>query len=211
MPSYLSFSILFFLCILSAYSQHFPSEKQADAFIAALQKQKVDTICTLKHDGIGVSKIIMLDESCKKKEDKTYVFWKQNGKTYLVQKNNCNEHPPVEIKDDSFWEVYFVNKATIETEKIKWPEYLTEDKIGNQKYTISYSHYVFDQIVVYNKFKFESLQEIPDYCLNEKVSTSGKTYSNINYENNKNSYTNKFREQLNLIIQKNSKQLTSEK
>ncbi len=205
MPSYLSFSILFFLCIVTAHSQQFPSEKQADAFIAALQKQKVDTICSLKYDAVGYLGG-HYGGDCPETEKIIYIFWKANGKTYLTQKNNCKEYPVIVIKDDQFWNIYFENKELAATQKIKVPEVIVKDSTGTHIHKTLSFHYSFKEIALYINGKRVLDDKSPDSFFHKNLIHNRK---NINHSYNTSTVIYKLRTALDKIIQKNSKRLVA--
>jgi hypothetical protein len=207
MQSSLYFLAFFFLLTTSVYGQKFPSDKQADAFVQSLQKQKTDAICTLKHDCIGCMYITEKNNTCEDKEDETYIFWKQKGKTYLTKKDNCKTYPIIEIKKEDFWNFYFKNQATIASEKIKWPEYIVQKEDGEHLYGQSISHYGFDNIVMYTDNNPQPLDHLPDYYFDKNVKGGDKEYQNINYEYNTNSFTNQLRNKLTILIDKNKEKL----
>ncbi len=205
MPLYLSFSILFFLCIVTAHSQQFPSEKQADDFIVALQKQKIDTICTLKHDAVGYIGG-HYDGDCTQIEKTTYIFWKRDGKTYLTQKNNCKEYPVIEITDDRFWKIYFENKQLAATQKIKVPEVIVKDSTGTHTYKTASFHYSYREIAFYSNGESVLNDKSPDDFFQKKLRHNER---NINYSYNTSTVIYKLRTALDKIIQQNSKRLVA--
>jgi len=181
------------------------SEKQADAFILALQQQKIDTICTLIQDCVGCAQIFDLKTVCKDIEYETYIFWKQNGKTYFTKRDNCHDYNIIALKDDDFWNSYFNNESTIASEKLKRPEYIFKDNSGNHKYSISISHYRFDQIKLYIQNNLIHLSKLPDYYFERKIKSN--KHENINYKYNTNTFNNQLRIKLTSIIKESKKDL----
>lgn len=211
MPVLLHFLVFIFLFITDAYAQEIPSEIQADKFVTELHQKGVDIICTYKYDCIGCIQIIDLKKDCTEKESCTFIFWKQNHKTYLTKKDNCHNYPIIEIKKDNFWDFYLTNRTAIASEKIKRPEFIVKEDDGEQRYYQSISHYGFDNITVYTSDIRQPLNNLPNYYFHKKVDNGGKNYKNINYEYNTNSFTNQLRLLLKLQIKKNNKKLEAVK
>ncbi|MFP9118568.1 hypothetical protein ACLI08_12325 [Flavobacterium sp. RNTU_13] len=205
MSVFFKFLALIFLFTTTIYSQNFPSEKQADGFIAALQKQKVDTICTLKHDAVGYIGG-NYDGDCPKTEKTAYIFWKKDGKTYLTQKNNCKEYPVIEIKDDQFWNIYFESKELVATQKIKVPEVIVKDSTGTHIHKTLSFHYSFKEIALYTNGKRVLDDKSPDNFFHKKLIHNRK---NINYSYNTSTVIYKLRIALDKIIKNYSKRFVA--
>lgn len=205
MPSYLSFSIVFLFYIVTARSQQFPSEKQGDAFISALQKQKIDTICSLKYDAVGYIGGHYHDD-CRQIEKTTYIFWRKDGKTYLTQKNNCKEYPVIEIKGDRLWKIYFESKDLAATQKIKVPEVIVKDSTGIHIHKKLSFHYSYKEIALYAESKKVLNDKSPDDFFQKTLHHNER---NINYFYNTSTVIYKLRTALDKIIQKNIKRLVA--
>ena len=87
---------------------------------------------------MGCISISEIGENCTDKESESYIFWKENGKTYLTKRDNCFNYPVIEINKHDFWDLYFKNKDVIASEKIKWPEYIIIDNIGGTQICAKY-------------------------------------------------------------------------
>lgn len=206
MSAFFKFLVLIFLFTTTIYSQNFPSEKQVDAFISALQKQAVDTICTLKYDAVGNYVAGNYGGDCPETEKIIYIFWKADGKTYLTQKNNCKEYPVIEITDDRFWKIYFENKQLAATQKIKVPEVIVKDSTGTHTYKTASFHYSYREIAFYSNGESVLNDKSPDDFFQKKLRHNER---NINYSYNTSTVIYKLRTALDKIIQQNSKRLVA--
>lgn len=204
MPLFLRFIALIFLCNPVIHSQELPKERQADAFISALQKKAVDTICTLKYDAVGNYIGGNYDGDCAETEKIIYIFWKTSGKTYLTKKNNCKEYPVIKIKDDRFWKIYFNNKVLAATEKIKIPEVIVKDSTGTHIHKTLSFHYSFKEIAIYSNRGKVLSDKSPDNFFLKKLRDNRK---NINFSYNITTVVYKLQTAVDKIIKQNRKRL----
>lgn len=204
---YLKYSFLLLFCQM--HSQIFPTEVQAENYILKLQENGIDTIASIKHDCVGCFRIVDLEKNCEDFNGASYIFWKQNGKTYITKRDDCFDYPKIKVSKDDFWDFYFTNASSIAQEKIKYPQYIINKDGNDKKYSMDKSHYFFDKIIIYAKPTPHHLNKLPDYYFEEKIKEGN--YKNINYEYNLNSFTNKFRLKLASLIEKNKRKLERKK
>lgn len=117
---------LIFLLLLSfkasAQYQKSALEVQIDSLVAALHKQRIDTICITKIYCIGCRGSRINDDSlCATKGIlmPTYVFWKNNNTTHVTYLDNCANKKPIEIIGNKFWEYLISNRQKIASGEIK--------------------------------------------------------------------------------------------
>lgn len=181
-------------------------EKLVSNFTKNLAEKKIDTICIYESYCVGCEitfDILNLNDKERKKLCKdelinqpVFVFWKEKGKTFITKINNCYEYSSIEVNNDDFWEIYFVNINVIENEKIKnfeYEIYKNGKKISSQIFKDHSDHQNF-KFIVNNKI-------VAKYFDNFKLKKENNTFtnttlSNINYNHNNSLISKKIIEKL---------------
>jgi len=180
------FSIFCFLISVSIFCQVSNNEKIYKNFLLELKQQKVDTICVFEDYSVESYKTFddTLTDYCIYDSDyyPTYIFWKQNGKTFFTIKDNCFEYSVIEIDAEKIWKKYFENKKLINAEKIKMFQFIEIEngKKNIMSIGIDHSHHQNFTIITNNKItekRFDAFQ---------LQKNDGDNRMNINYEHNKN-------------------------
>ncbi|MEN2400664.1 hypothetical protein GKZ90_0012805 [Flavobacterium sp. MC2016-06] len=157
-------------------------------FIKELQSQKIDTICVYKSYCVGSimtydEPLIGDKETCI--DDLTnnpiYVFWKEQGKTFLTKINYCWEFSKINISQDVFWKIYTSNKTLFDNEEIKRFEYKPPSYHNKRTthYVVDVDHSCHRNLKLY--FNGNLIEKkFDDFVLQEKNGTE----TNINYTHN---------------------------
>lgn len=177
------------MCIGNAQTnQKVKIDELVSDYIKELQSQKIDTICVYESYCVGYIKtydepINGTKETCIDylTNEPVYVFWKEDGKTFLTKINYCWKFSKIEIPKDDFWQIYILNKKIIKEEKILSYEYETFENSKKVKYRIAVDH------SCHNDFRLLLNGEIiekrfHDFVLQEKDQDSSNL--NINYKHN---------------------------
>ena len=155
-------------------------------YIKELQSRKIDIICVYEDYCIGC--VDTYDYASFKKdlclEDfpnyPIYIFWKENGNTYLDKISVCFEYSKT-ISENTFWDVYFLNEKIIKNEIVKTYEYETFENSKKVTYKISVDHSGHQNFKFIIKDKITT-KEFDSFDLTKIGWDSSK--SNINYEHN---------------------------
>jgi len=132
----------------------------------------------------------------------TYIFWIENGHSFMTKKDNCFDYSTQKIQNDSIWQFFFRNRDTIVKEEIKMPQFI-EVKEGKEKiYSSSISHSRFQQIQIIVGRDTIINKELDDYHFSKEVGTLHQ--KNINYDYNINSQLKNFQ----LLISRSIKSAT---
>ena len=202
------FSILCLLINFSVFGQVSNNEKLSSAFLLKLKQQKVDTICVFEDYSVGSYKTFddTVTDYCIYDSDyfPTYIFWKQNGKTFFTIKDNCYEYSIIEIEAEKVWKKYFENKKLINAEKVKNFQF---QQIENGKkrifdIVVDHSHHQNFKIITNNKIVEKRFD---DFALKKN---DGNGQININYEHNKNLKCKILVEVISDLISSNQNSLT---
>ncbi|RED23895.1 hypothetical protein BD847_2973 [Flavobacterium cutihirudinis] len=134
--------LIFFFIALSSNCQtnkDTDTDKLTSDFIKNLQSKTIDTICIYKNYCGGCAMKIDPDsiEICI--DSPVYVFWKQNGKTFITKINHCWEYLDTAIKVE-FWKIYFSNQNIIQKEKFEEFEYFPYKNIKEVKSSLLIDH-----------------------------------------------------------------------
>jgi hypothetical protein len=196
------------LTSISSFCQNF-----TDKFLNELKQKEVDTICVFEDYSIGSVQVFDKDtenDYCEFEFENipTYIFWKQNGKTFLTKKDNCFEYSTTEIDADKVCKNYFDNKKAIKIEKVKNFQFV---EIKNGKRTIlnsmiDHSHHRNFKIVVKDKI---TEKRFDDFDL-QKFDGNEKEI-NINYKHNMSLKSKTLVDEIGNLIMKNERLLTKKK
>jgi hypothetical protein len=153
-------------------------------YVKELQSQNIDTICIYKDYCVGCV-YPLKDEvdrcACSIIYIPTYIFWINQGKTFLSKKDNCFDYSIIEIDSTSLWKVFFKNKNYIKKEKVKPFEYIVYKNNKKKVYGISIDHSIHrDFEIMINEDSFS--MKFDEFDLQKKSDED----VNINYEHNKN-------------------------
>lgn len=157
-------------------------------FVKELQNKKIDTICAYESYCVGYimtfdEPLVGSKETCIDylTNEPIYVFWKENGKTFLTKINYCWKFSKIDISKDDFWEIYISNKKTIEKEKVKPFEYETFENSNNVKHVKMVDHSCHKNFRLL--LKGETIEKrFDEFDLQKKDEYSPEL--NINYEHN---------------------------
>lgn len=181
-----TFSIFFFLISISIFCQMSNNEKFYKDFLLELKKQKVDTICVFEDYSVGSYKTFddTVTDYCIYDSDyfPTYIFWKQNGKTFFTVKDKCFEYSVIEIDAEKVWKKYFENQKLINVEKVKNFQCIEIDN-GKKRILdimIDHSHHQNFTIIINNKIVEKRFDDF------DSQENDDSERININYEHNKN-------------------------
>ena len=178
----------------------------ANNFVLKLKGANIDTVCIYQNYCIGC--IYRFNE-----EDKynfqgwlflpTYIFWLDNGKTYMTKKDNCFDYSTISIPNNGFWKFYFKNEDTIKKEQIKAPQFKViengEEKIYSS--TIDHSHHQNIRIIISQDTTID--KDIDEYYFEKEIGIAKN--KNINYDYNVKSALNKFANLISLTIKEATK------
>ncbi len=177
--------VLVFIILISienSFSQESSTEnlyKVVNEYALELKNKKIDTICIYRDYYQGIQQKRDAGEPCYCDNlfIPTYIFWKDNGKTYLTRKDNCFDFEIIEIEKDFFWDIIFEHKEVIKKEEVRGFELI--DKKTNQRLYSSTSHDHLRRFEIdFKDLKCEKY--FKDYDLLEEQ--NGKL--NINYNHN---------------------------
>jgi len=111
----------------------------------------------------------------------TYIFWKDNGKTFITRKDICFDYSTQIITNDSFWNYFISNKSKIKKEELKLPQYIENINGKKEIQSININHSIYFQITM--KINSESVvKKINSFYLTEELGIKGE--KNINYDYN---------------------------
>lgn len=190
MPKRILFLLLF--CVTLTGNAQSNSEIKIDNlvsnYIQELQNKKIDTICVYESYCVGY--VMTFDESLVGSKETcidyltnepVYVFWKEDGKTFLTKINYCWEFSKNKISKDDFWEIYNSNKKNIKKEKVKPFEFETFKNSKNVKYIKMVDHSCHQNFrLILNGKTIE--KRFDEFALQKKDEYSPEL--NINYEHN---------------------------
>jgi hypothetical protein len=202
--------ILIFLFITFIGNSQNVSDENLDKLVSNFTKnlveKKIDTICIYESYCVGCEitfDVSNLNDKEKKElcrdeltNQPIFVFWKQEGKTFITKINNCYEYSDIEASNDDFWGIYFENINVIENEKIKnfeYEIYKNGKKISSQIFRDHSDHQNF-KFIVNNKI-------VAKYFDNFKLEKENNTFKNttlynINYNHNNSLISKKIIEKL---------------
>lgn len=118
-------------------------ESLVSNYVKELQSQKINTICVYESYCVGYE--MTYDEPINGTKETcidyltnkpVYVFWKEDGKTFLTKINYCWEFSKIEVLKDDFWTIYFSNKDIINKEQIKKFAYVDHSCHNDFKFLI---------------------------------------------------------------------------
>lgn len=138
--------LITFLFIEYSFSQENSTEqlyKTVNEYVTKLKSNKVDTICVYRDYYSGIQ--IKSDDGERCAYDNlfipTYIFWKNNNKTFVTRKDNCFDFEIIEIQKNDFWKIIYENKKVIINEKNKKFEFIDKKSKLKLNKSISHSHY----------------------------------------------------------------------
>lgn len=181
--------ILFFIFSGNAQTnQKLNINELVSNYIKELQNKKIDTICIYESYCVGYvmtfdEPLVGSKETCTDylTNEPIYIFWKEDGKTFLTKINYCWEFSKIEIYQDNFWKIYFSNKKNIEKERVKPFEFETFENSKNVKHLKMVDHSCHRNFKVL--IKGETIEKrFDEFALQEKDEYSPEL--NINYEHN---------------------------
>jgi len=197
------FFILFFSIIIKSISYGQNIHQRLDSltmnFVKELQLENIDTICVYKDYCIGCGKFLKYQEDSITyycfHDISIYIFWVNQGKTFINKKDNCFDYSTVEIGSTSLWNIFFTYENQIKMEKVKPFEYLVCKNKKKKVYSISIDHsrhlnfkiIVDKDIVTMNFDEFDLEKE-------------DNGYLNINYSHNWNLKSKKIIDELKRLV-----------
>ena len=158
-------------------------DKLVSNFTQKLLDKNINTICIYESYCVGceitfdvTNKELCLDEDV---NQPIFIFWKDNGKTFINKINRCYEYLDIEIPDDDFWKIYFKNSKIIEKEKINNFESVEYKKGKKTTISISVDH------SYHQNFKFiVNNKTVSKYFDEFDLSKGSNDLYNINYTHN---------------------------
>ncbi len=181
-----AFPLLFLFLTFISNSQTHQKVNINELVSDFIATQKIDTLITYQKIN-PENPIIIVEPSSDEKDTcfddlvnpSVYVFWKKKDNIFLTKINYCHEYSIITPNDTSFWEIYFLNKTTIDSEKVKSFEFITIEKSKKKKYAISINHSTFHKLnVIINGNKNEKLFDTFD------LQKESDGLININYKKN---------------------------
>ncbi len=203
--------IFCFLISSSVFCQVSNNEKFYKDFLLELKQQKVDTICVFEDYSVGsyITFVDTVTDYCTYDSDyfPTYIFWKQNGKTFFTIKDSCYVYSVIQIEADKVWNKYFENKKLINSEEVKMFQFREIDNGINciTSIAVDHTHHQNFKIIINNKTiekRFDDFQLQKD---------DGDNRMNINYEHNKNLKSKILVDAISNLTSSNEKFLTKTK
>ena len=123
---YLFFVILFSIFIIGTSKgqiHHSSIDSSTMNFVKELQFKNIDTICIYRDYCEGCGKFITYQEDSVTyfcfHDISTYIFWLDQGKTFISKKDNCFDYSTIEIDSTSLWKIFFTYDNQIRKEKVK--------------------------------------------------------------------------------------------
>jgi hypothetical protein len=162
-------------------------------YVRGLNAKGIDTVCIYEDFCIGCLYM------WKKDEDKcnfkglfipTYIFWSDKGQSFMTRKDNCFDYSTVKIENDSLWHFFFTNRATIEKENIKMPQYVVVENGKENVYVSSIDHSTHQGIQILLREDTLINKDLDEYYFSKEIGHEGKI--NINYDYNVNSRLKNF-------------------
>ena len=176
-----------------------------------LKQKKVDTICVFEDYSIGSIQVFDKDSEnnyCEFEFENppTYIFWKQNGKTFLTKKDNCFEYSTTAIDAEKIWKNYFKNEKEIKEEKVKNFQFV---EIENGKKTIldimvDHSHHQNFKFIINGKINEKRFDDFD-------LQRNNESEININYEHNTNLKSKFLANEISKLILENENLLTKKR
>jgi hypothetical protein len=197
-------SLIIFIILTSISSF---GQQSADKFLIELRQQKIDTICQFDDYSVGYYRVF--NENDKKDYcdfEPTYIFWKDNGKTFLTKKDSCFEYLIIEVEADKIWRIYFDNKKLIQNEKVKEFQFIEmqNGKKNIQTIIIDHSHHQNFKFIIKNEIVEKKFD---DFDIQNSNEDRNERLININYEHNLNLKSKKLIDEINALILENEKLL----
>lgn len=158
-------------------------DKLVSNFTQKLLDKNINTICIYESYCVGceitfddTNQELCIDEA---ENQPVFIFWEDNGKTFINKINRCYEYLDIEIPNDDFWKIYFKNSKIIEKEKIKNFEFVENKKGKKTTFSISVDH------SYHQNFKFiVNNKTISKYFDEFDLSKESNALYNINYTHN---------------------------
>lgn len=200
------FLAVFQVFFISAFGQL--SQPQLDSLVKTyardLRKKGIDTICIYNEYCIGC----LFDPAGKNNlcaenfsSLPTYIFWKDEGKTFATRKDICFDYSTQQINSDSFWYYYFTNKEKIKKEELKMPEYV-EIVNGKKKiHSINIDHSIYFQLILSTRNESVT-KDINSFYFTKELGVNEEM--NINYDFNMHTSLNTLHSLLQNIIKQES-------